>query len=153
MKTNRKSGRFSILGLGAVAIVSMIIASIFLAKEDPSSIGGQFMDALARHDVAKLTELSYVSSSDPKVADEEKKRLQGEWDFSVNMAGKHYPFMWRITGSNSSTDTTSSVTVQVTRGGPGGMDEKFELPMEKQNGKWFVDVGSISRMMFPALPN
>ncbi len=31
-------------------------------------------------------------------------------------------------------------------------DEKFELPMIKQEGKWLVDVRGINREMFPALP-
>ena len=152
MKSQRQSGKFSLLGLAAVAIFGMIVASLFLVKEDPSAIGGQFMDALARHDVAKLTELSYISP-DTKDVEAEKKRLHDEWEFAVNVAGQHYPFVWRVTSSNTQTENEASVTMMVTRGGAGGYEEKFELPMEKVNGKWLVNVGSISRLMFPSLPN
>ena len=153
MKSQQQSGKISLLGLGAGAIVALIVASLFFAKEDPSAIGGQFMDALARHDVAKLTELSYVGETDPAKIEQEKKRLHDEWDFCVNVAGKHYPFVWRVTSSAQSSDTSASVAMQITKGGAGGYEEKFELHLEKVNNKWLIDVGAISRLMFPSLPN
>ena len=153
MKITRQSGRISLLGLGAIAIVALIVASLFLAKEDPAAVGGQFMDALARHDVDKLTELSYVNATDPHAIEVEKKRLHDQWDFSVNVAGKHFPFLWKETSSSIATDTHATVALQVTRVEANSTDEKYELQLEKVNGKWFVDVGAISRAMFPALPN
>ena len=153
MKSKRQSGKISLLGLGGAAIVAMIVASLFLAKEGPAAVGGQFMDALARRDVDKLTELTYIQSTDPKEIEGERKRIHDQWDFSVNVAGQHFPFLWRATSSSSSTDTSATVTVMFTRGTPDGYEEKYELPLEKVNGKWFVNVSSISRAMFPALPN
>lgn len=153
MNSTRESGKIGLLGLGTVAIVGMIVASFFFAKEDPSAIGGQFMDALARHDVDKLTELSYVGKADPASAEAEKKRLHDEWNFSVNTAGEHYGFTWRITGSTVANDDHATVTMQINKGGPSGYDEKYELPLEKVSNKWFVDVGAIARTMFPSLPN
>jgi hypothetical protein len=153
MNFKRLSGKISLLGLGAMAIVALIIASLVLSKEGPTAVGGQFMDALARHDVNKLTELTYIQASDPKEIEAERKRIRDQWDFSVNVAGQHYPFFWRITSSNNATDTTASVSMQITRASADGYDEKYELPLEKVNGKWLVNVGSISRAMFPALPN
>jgi hypothetical protein len=153
MKSNRKSGKISLLVVAMVAVGGMILASMVFAKEDPSAVGGQFMDALARHDFDKLTELSHIDSTDPATIESEKKRLREEWNFSVNVAGQHYPFVWRITSSTTASPDTASVAVQVSKGGPGGVEEKFELPLEKSGGKWKVVAGSISRLMFPAMPN
>lgn len=153
MNSNRRSGKVSLLALAFIAIIGMIIASFAFAKEDAGAVGAQFMDALARHDVEKLVELSYIESTDPAKIEEEKKDLRAQWDFSVNVAGKHYPFFWTITGANNATETHSSVVVQINKGGPNGYDEKYELPLEKVNNKWKVDVKAISKTMFPALPN
>ena len=153
MKSKRQSGKISLLGLGGIAIFAMIVASLILAKEGPAAVGGQFMDALARHDVDKLTELTNIQATDPKTAEIERKRIHDQWDFSVNVAGQHYPFVWRVTSSNNSTETTATVTMMITRLSADGYEEKYELPLEKVNGKWLVNVGSVSRAMFPALPN
>lgn len=153
MNSNRESGKIGLLSLGAIAIVGMIVASFFFAKDDPAAVGAQFMDALARHDVDKLTELSFVGKTDPAAAEAEKKRIHDEWDFSVNTAGEHYGFSWRITGSTVATDDKATVTMQVNKIASTGYDEKYELPLEKVNNKWMVDVAAISRSMFPAMPH
>ena len=152
MKSKRQSGRISLLGLGGIAIVVMVVASLFLAKEDPTATGGQFMDALARHDVDKLTELTLIDSADPQHIEADKKHLHDEWDFCVNVAGEHYPFIWKVTNSNTAADGHASVTLEITKITNNSYPEKFELPLEKVNGKWLVDVRGISRLMFPALP-
>ena len=141
------------LGLAVLAIAGMIVASLFFAKEDPQAVGGQFMDALARHDVEKLTALSYTGKTTPSEVEAEKKRLHDEWNFCVNVAGEHFPFLWKISNSTVATDGQATVTVQVTKGGPMGYEEKYELPLEKENGKWAIIPGQISRTMFPSLPN
>ncbi len=148
----RQSGKINLLTLAFVAIIGMVVASLFFAKEDPQAIGAQFMDALARHDAKKLTELSYTGKTDPASIETEKKRLFSDWDFCVNTAGKHFPFYWRITNSVVSSESTASVTVQISKGGPQGYEEKYELPLIKEGGKWVIEVGSVSRTMFPALP-
>jgi hypothetical protein len=153
MNRNRQSGKFNPLALAFVAIVGMIVASLAFAKEDASAVGAQFMDALARHDAEKLTELSFIEKSEKVSAEEARKQLFEQWNFSVNTAGKHYPFVWKSSGSIKSTDTEATVIVMINKGGPNGYDEKYELPMEKVDGKWKVVASSISRTMFPALPH
>lgn len=152
MNTNRQSGKINLLALAFLAIAGMIVASLAFAKEDPAAVGAQFMDALARHDVDKLTELSYVEDSNGVSLEDARKQLREQWDFSVNTAGKHYPFKWTTSGSIKSTETEATVIVQINKGGPNGYDEKYELPLEKHDGKWKVIVTAISQTMFPALP-
>ena len=152
MKSNRESGKIGLLTVAAVVIVGMIFVSFLFAKEDPASVGSQFMDALARHDVDKLTELSLVGKTDPATADAEKKKLRAQWEFCVKTAGQHYAFMWKITGSNNATDDHATVIVQINKSGANGYDEKYELPLEKVSNKWLVSVPGISKTMFPGLP-
>lgn len=152
MNSNRQSGKINILALASIAIVGMIAASLVFAKEDPASVGVQFMDALSKQNVDKLTELSYIDKTDPASVEEEKKRLREQWDFCVNKAGKHYMFLWNVTGATTTSTGQASVVVMMNKGGPNGYDEKYQLPMEKANDKWKVDVRSMSKTMFPALP-
>lgn len=152
----RQLGKINFLVLGLAMMVIMFVAALALAKESLESTGVRFMDALARHDVEKLVELSYIGETDVTKIDARKKRLREEWDFSVNTAGKYFSFAWRVTSGTKSSEKSGAVTVQVIRnlkgGSVGGYEEKFELPMEFEDGKWKVEVGAINRDMFPALP-
>ncbi|MEI8282414.1 MAG: hypothetical protein WCG75_08420, partial [Armatimonadota bacterium] len=76
--------------MAAIVIVGMIFVSFLFTKEDPASVGSQFMDALARHDVDKLTELSLVGKTDPSKAEAERNKLRDQWKFCVETAGEHY---------------------------------------------------------------
>lgn len=149
----RESGKVSILGLGAIAIAGMIVASFVFAKDEPANVGVRFMDALARHDVDTLTSLSRTGESDPAAVEKEKKRLHDAWDFCVNTAAKHFLFTWRITSATATSENHATVTVMETKAGPSAYEQKYELSLEKEGGKWVVDVGAISRDMFPALPS
>ena len=152
MKSNRESGKIGILTVAAIVIVGMIFVSFLFTKEDPASVGSQFMDALARHDVDKLTELSLVGKTDPSKAEAERNKLRDQWKFCVETAGEHYSFAWKITGSNNATEDHATVIVQINKGGANGYDEKYELPLEKVSNKWLVEVRGISKTMFPGLP-
>lgn len=136
-------------------MVVLMVAAILLAKETPQSAAVNFMDALARHDVKKLTELSLIGESDPAAAEAKRQRLAKEWDFSVNEAGRHFPFTWRVTAANITTDRTATATIMITPDAvlPSAYEQKYDLPLEKEGGKWKVDVGGISKLMFPAMPN
>ena len=153
MSSPRQSGKISLLSVAVAAIFVMIIASLFLAKEDPQAVGAQFMDALARHDVDKLTELSFTGKTDPQEVAAEKKKLHDQWDFCVNVAGQHFGFLWKVSAATLATDNHGSVTVMLTKAGPSSYEEKYELPLEKEGGRWVIDAGAISRNMFTGLPS
>jgi hypothetical protein len=153
MKKMRNSGKVSPLGLGIGLAVSLFAAALIFARKGPEHSAANFMDALARHDVKRLVESSYIGETDPTKIESRKKQLQEEWDFAVNTAGKHFLFIWRISATTKASDTRASVSLQVNRGPEaGGYDEKFELPMEMEGGDWKVDVGAMSSDMFPGLP-
>jgi hypothetical protein len=150
----RKTGGVSILTIAMFAMLALIASAFVFARETIGSAGANFMDALSRHDVARLVELSYIGKQDPAAIEAKKTKLKEDWDFAVNTAGKHYTFTWKISATTQSSDSSGTVTLQVTRNAASGSgyDEKYELPMMKEGGNWKVDAGQISREMFPGLP-
>lgn len=143
----RNAGRISPLALFGVVAVALIGAGFFFVQQSVATVGSQFMDALARGDVNKLTEMSYM-------ADLPKEEIRKRWDFTVNKAAPYYRFTWAITDSGETAGNAGYVRLNVTRnaGTPGGYDEPFELPLLKIDGQWKVDVRAISRDMYPGLP-
>ena len=105
------------------------------------------MTALSKGDVDTLTKMSLLG-------DKTEPEMHKEWEFAVNTAGKHYRFFWRITSELVSDENSGSVRMQISRNidSPSMYEEAFQLPMQKVNGEWKVDVRGISREMFPALP-
>lgn len=70
-------------------------------------------------------------------------------------AAEHYRFKYRVAEAKEFANNTATVKVKVNRNvGDGGFDyeENYELPMEKEDGKWKVHVQAVSREMFPFLP-
>jgi len=141
------SRRISVVGaLGVVAAV-IFVGILATGRESLGSVGGRFMSALAKGDVDTLTKMSYLGN-------EPEDQIRKEWDFAVNTAGKYYNFTFRITGSLQSNDKTGSVNMQLMRDATsaGSYEEVYELPLVKVGDDWKIDVKSISREMYPALP-
>jgi hypothetical protein len=149
----RNSGRVTILTVGGIMALLLVLAVVVFAKAGPDSAGVKFMDALARHDVDQLVEMTYVGETDLQKIADRKKKLREDWDFCVNTAGKHFIFTWKIVGYTQPKENAGAVSCKIIKNPQmGGYEEKYELPMEKEGGQWRVVVGGISRSMFPALP-
>jgi hypothetical protein len=125
--------------LGAMAVGYIALAP----RETPTTVGAQFMDALARGDAKRLTDLSYTP-------DDSLEDLQKKWEFTVTYPGKHYWFKWAIKSEVEESDTDAKVMMGVDVGK--GYEDNFTLPMTKQQGKWKVDAYGISRALYPGLP-
>lgn len=143
----RRAGRVNILAIVAAVCAIAILGLFFMGRESLNSVGARFMTALAKHDVKTLSAMTFLDGSTPE-------EVEKQWDFAVNTAGKHYLFVWNITGATQATDTQGTVRMQVVRNAqsPSAFEEKFELPLVKVDGQWKVDVRNISRELFPALP-
>jgi hypothetical protein len=143
-----RSGRVSFLGLvGFFGIIVLVTIVLLTGRESLTSIGGRFMEALAKGDVDTLTKMSYVGNDTPE-------DLRKQWDFAVNTAGVHYNFLYKITGSQQADAKTGAVSMSVTRDAtnPGAYEQNYQLPLLKVGDEWKVDVHGISREMYPALP-
>lgn len=136
--------------IGTIAIAfSLIVAAgaFYFSKESVETAGAQFMDALARGDVAKLTELSDIPGRTPD-------QIRNDWEFAVNKAAPYYRFRWEATGGDENGPDRGYVRLKVSRNvdSGGSYDENYQLPMRRINGRWKVAVAEISPEMFPALP-
>jgi len=144
----RVAGRINALYLAAIAGVIVVAVLLFMGRESLNSVGGRFMSALAKGDVDALTKMSYMGDKTPA-------EIHKKWEFAVNDAAKYYRFGWRISAtSEPEPNVSGTVRLQVERnlGSGGSYEENFQLPMVMKNGGWKVDVGGISREMYPALP-
>ncbi len=130
--------------IGALAIAYLLLFS----QAGPEMVATRFMSALVEGNTDKLTELSYYQGGS-------KKELKDKWDFSTKVAGKYYVFAWKIKFSKLADEKSAGVAMEVIRNAqsPSSYPENFQLPLVKHEGNWLVDVRSISREMYPALPN
>ena len=137
----------SLLTVGGVIAAVVLVGGFFLAKESVGTVGTRFMDALARGDVETLTKMSYIG-------DRPEAEIRKDWDFAVNNAGRHYRFAWKFLGSEQTGPEAGNVRLDIQRNldKGGSYDEKFQLPLIKVGDVWKIDVRSVSRDMFPALP-
>lgn len=143
----RQSGRVTLQAiLGVFAILAIFIV-VFFSKESPGAAAARFMDALARSDVDKLTQLTVLGDKTPE-------QIKKDWAFTTGVAGKYYSFKWRVASSRQIDDNTGNASIMVERnyGNGSSYEEKFDLDLSKVNGAWKVNVGAISRELYPGLP-
>ncbi len=143
----KRAGRVHWLVIVGVAGVLMLVGLFAMSTGSPTATAADFMLALAKGDANKLTDLSYIGSSN-------RDQLHKDWDFAVNQAGKYYRFRYALKDEHLQSDSQASVRMEVERnyGSQGSYPEPFELPLRKENGKWKVVVQGISHEMYPALP-
>ncbi len=126
----------------------MLLALVLLAKPSPTNVANEFLVALAKGDAAKLTEMTYLGS------DTDRDSIRKKWDYTTQVVGPHYRFVWKTVSESISDDSSASVRIQLVRnmGSPSAYEEKFEIPLIMQNGRWLVDVRAINRDVYPGLP-
>jgi hypothetical protein len=132
--------------IGLMGVLAIIVL-LTMSKENPETVASKFLSALAIGDDEKLTELSYYPNGS-------KDELKRQWQFATKVAAKNYMFFWKIKFTTVADADTASVALEYTRNSlsPASYGENFQLPMVRDKGRWLVDVRSISREMYPALP-
>ncbi len=146
MKSMRRAGRFNpIVLIGLVSAIAIIVA-LFFAKDVPTSATNEFLVAMAKRDVKKVTELSAYEGS--------RAELEKQWDYCLNVASLHYRWIYKIRSYRETAPGQAAVAIGFTKNAfdESSYEENFDIPMKKVDGKWKVDVRSMSREMFPALP-
>lgn len=131
---------------GAVSIVVLVVLLMYR----PASAKGtaeKFMYALAVGDAEQLTKLSVMEGVD-------EATLRKKWDYTVNVAGRYYRFVWTVKSEQIRSDKTAAVDIDLVRNAvePSAYPEKFPLTLVMRDGQWKVDVRSMPRTMFPGLP-
>jgi hypothetical protein len=133
-----------LLGLVGLAVVLLLV---FMDEAGPERAAHDFMQALAKKDIDKLTELTYLEE---RTAEE----IRPQWDFALNKAAKHFMFLYGIDGVQKLGDdrAVAKITLIEFRGPAASEIEPVEVAMIKHEGMWKVDLTSTSRRFFPALP-
>ena len=144
-----------IVTLGVVGLLVAVALMIFTFRGDtPEAAAEAFMRALADKDVDALVELSYL--------EEPVAPLDEQWDFCVNHAAKNFVFMWEWIGSlRWLGEDRAAVKVLLMEFrvafpnpvlGTQPVSDGVEIPLVLHDGTWKVDLGSLTRRLFPALP-
>lgn len=143
----KRSGKLHwMMAVGLLGVI-VIVGLLFFKREGPETVASKFLTALTTRDAAKLTELSYYPGSS-------KEELRKQWDFATQVAGRDYQFVWKIKFAKMADENTATVALEFTRDAvnPMSYGENFQLPMVREDGQWLVDVRSLSKVMYPALP-
>ncbi len=132
----------SVCVIGIVALVFLILFN----GNSPTEAANQFLSALAAGNDKELMALSWY--------DGDRSKLQKEWDFATQVAGKYYSFTWSPITAKRSGDS-ANVEINITKNARkfGSYQEQTAIPLVRKDGKWLVDVKSIDRKMYPDLPN
>lgn len=139
---SKRSARFSpTLIFGIVAAFAVLAILFSRGTAPPDVAANRFFYALASRDVDGLMEFGYYQD-----ADEDFVRRQ--WEYAVNIAGHHYIFSWEMKGTVSEDEDSAIVRIDFLR----QWAEPGDVTLVKVDGKWKVDVFSISRDLYPALP-
>lgn len=143
----RIAGRINFMLLGVVAVVVLGVVLVFAGRNGPTDTANQFMMALAKGNVDKLMDVTFIRDGD-------KEAMRKQYDFATKVASPYYTFTWVVRGEKDANDTTASVQLSVWRNAMknGTYAENFEIPVVKSNGRWLVDVAGINVEMYPALP-
>lgn len=142
-----RHGRANWLVLAGIIGAVVVVLVFTLSGESPNSGAGQFMSALADHDVEKLVKHGHMDGETP-----ESERAK--WKYTLERVARYYRFQWEIANAQVIDENNATVTLTVVRNStdPGAYDQKFGLPLVHIDGKWLVDVRGIPRDLFPGLP-
>lgn len=133
----------AILGLVGLGAIGVLLA---LGGVSPEAAAEEFMQALAKKDVNRLVELTYLESP--------REPLKDQWDDCVNRKAKNFVFMWSWIRSRRSDDDKIVMQVTLTEftGPVGSEKDPISLALVQKDGRWKVDLASITRSFFPGLP-
>lgn len=143
----KSAGRANWIMVTLLGIVVAMVVLIFLGGQSPTAAAKEFMIALSSRDIDKLAEMSYFDPPRP-IED-----IKAAWKRTTDY-GKYYKFAWIVKHSKSPQTDRASVTMDLTKDSnkPTAYSEAFPIELVKVAGKWKVDVKSLSRPMYPALP-
>lgn len=147
MMHGKRAGRANWLIVSGILGLVVAVVLVFFSGEAPETAGTRFMTALATGDVNTLVKMSHAEGIP-------EQELRDQWTFATQVAAPHYRFVYRVTSGVQADANTASVRMSVVRNAerPTSYEEKFELPLVKVNGQWKVDILSLDRRLYPALP-
>lgn len=142
-----RSGRINWLLAATAAVVLGIVAVFMSGGESARGAADRFMVALAKADVKTLADMSFYRPERPR------EQVEAEWKQTLEY-GKYYRFIWQQRTEDRLGGDRARVGLAVVRNAAdeNAYEENFNIDLVKVDGKWKVDVASISRDMYPGLP-
>lgn len=143
----KQHGRVSFITIASLLGVAIVLSLFFIKTDSPGQTAQKFMSALAMGDSKTLAQLSYMDGVP-------ESEIEKKWEYTTQVAGKYYHFVWQIISESQASSDTASIKLDVVRNADSdsAYAERFGIPLVHQNGKWLVDVRSMSREMYPSLP-
>lgn len=144
-KRNRAAIRVNpIIVIGVIGLIAIPIIMLMIGQS-PEAAARDFMNALTKHDVQRLTQMSYLPDADPP--------LEQQWKLAFERA-PNYVFGWQMEGSDKLGPDQAVVKILVIelRGPQLHENPTVNMPMVRRDGEWKVDLRSLTREFFPALP-
>ncbi len=145
VRASRQSGRISFLAIAGLLSVMLVGVLFAFNGTSPRTAAAEFMSALAKGDVDKLTDLSIVH-------DKGRDEIRKEWSDAIKYS-RSYFFLWQIVAVSQEKDAaTVRLDVTVNPISPSAYPEHKELSLQRVGSTWKVDVPLITRDMYPYLP-
>ena len=143
----RQAGRGNWILVSLIAVVLGIVGLFVFSGESPLTASHKFLTALGKGDAETLTDMSYFEPARPRA------EVLKDWKKTLE-SSKYYRFAWMLKSSTNPAPGRASVKMEFTRDFDQGSaySENFSLDLIQQNGKWVVDVRSLSRELYPDLP-
>lgn len=139
---SKRAARFSPVLLFILAASFAVIAIIISRGTTPPDVAAnRFFYAMATRNVDDLMKYGYYPDADEAF-------IRRQWEYALTIAGRHYLFSWDMRGTVSETEDHAIVRVDFLR----QWAEPGDVSLVKVDGQWKVDVFSISRDLYPALP-
>ncbi len=141
----RQAGRAHWITIAGIVGVLALVILVLFKRESPTTVANRFLIALAKGNVDDLVELSYYTG--------DRAKLREQWTYATQVAGPYYSFRWTVVTAKEADENTASVKTFFERNyGYGSYPENLDIPLLKKDGKWLVDVRSLYRGMYPAMP-
>lgn len=143
----RRAGRINVLALFGILSILVVGVLFFVGGESATSVASRFLTALAQGNSKELARLSYMPGLD-------QAEIERQWAYTTDVVAPHYTFRWEVMNETRADPQNAAVSIKMWKNyaDPGSYDERFGMPMVKQNGRWLVDVRGLPRKMFPGLP-
>src|ERR1700722_7368320 len=104
----RTAGQVNLFLLGAVLLVALGGLFLFVGRNGPTDVANEWIPALAKGNVDKLADLTYLRGGD-------KEKLREEYKFATQVAAPSYSFTWTVRDEKTANDKSASVQISVWR--------------------------------------
>ncbi len=130
--------------LGLMGLAGMLL--FLQGSEGPGVRTHKFFNALAKADIDGIMKVSTFG-------DEPAESVRKKWETTLHRS-EYFRFYWKVkeTFQPSPEEAVVAVSIYVGVDRPDPTETKYQIPLSKINGEWFVDAKSLNREIFPALP-